>query len=110
VKLVTEGAQAGSQQSTEVAAAAEELGRQMDILRQRIDKYKLSAPPTAKLPQGLTPELIQQVLRLVGAQPGAAAFAGGAFAPLPSATPSESTVSARAVLPLDQDERGYKGF
>ncbi|MFO0596749.1 MAG: methyl-accepting chemotaxis protein [Myxococcaceae bacterium] len=113
VKQVTEGAQAGSQQSTEVAAAAEEMSRQMEILKQHVEHYKLSvqraaaAQPGAALPAGLSQDVVDQVMRLINAQPNAAAFARPA-APAPAARPEGST--PRSVLPLDHDERGFKGF
>ncbi|MFO0725362.1 MAG: methyl-accepting chemotaxis protein [Myxococcota bacterium] len=106
---VTEGAQAGSQQSSEVAAAAEEMGRQMEILKERMAKYRVQqAAPTA-LPPGMAPEMLEQVMALLRAQgmvpPGASA---------PAARPSnghgQNGSDPRAVLPLDRDERGFKGF
>lgn len=115
VRQVTEGAQAGSQQSTEVAAAAEEMSRQMEILRQHVDKYKLAAAvqsaTPAGLPAGLPADVLDQVMRLINAQPNAAAFARPqAPAPAPAPARPASNGAARSVLPLDHDERGFKGF
>jgi len=115
VRKVTEGAQAGSQQSTEVAAAAEEMGRQMEILRQHVDKYKLTpavqSSTHAGLPAGLPADVLDQVMRLINAQPNAAAFARPqAPAPAPAPARPASNGAARSVLPLDHDERGFKGF
>lgn len=115
---VTEGAQAGSQQSTEVASAADELGRQMEVLKQRIDKFKVvtraaQAQPGG-IPAGVSPEMLDQIMGLLRLQ-----GAGGLSAP--AAYPANGHAnghsnghanghSPRAVLPLDHDERGYKGF
>ncbi len=121
VRQVTEGAQAGSQQSTEVAAAAEQMGRQMEILKQRMDKYKIAQPAPGAgqgaLPTNLSPEMIEQVLRMIGAQSGAFGAASKGAAPSPAASWSAPQTasnghghSPKAVLPLDHDERGFKGF
>lgn len=60
---VTENAQAGSQQSNEVAAASEELGRQMEVLRQRMAAYKTpEPPPSASAQQG---DALRNLLRLL---------------------------------------------
>jgi len=44
VSKIHENAEAGSQQSAEVAAAAEELGRQTALLKGRVEAYKLPEP------------------------------------------------------------------
>jgi ABC-type transporter Mla subunit MlaD len=97
-------AQATSQQSAEIAAAADELSRQMKTLKDRMDKYRLGAARGAADASAakmvLTPELIEQVL--------AAVQASRAEAPA-RAEPSRA-LSAREVLPLDRDERGFHGF
>jgi methyl-accepting chemotaxis protein len=108
VTQVTESAQSGSQQSIEVAAAAEELGRQMAVLKQRMDRYKVPpAPAVAALAGQLPPALLDQIMALVRAANGGspsrelAAAVGAAARAVPD---------PRAVLPLDRDERGYEGF
>jgi methyl-accepting chemotaxis protein len=112
---VTEGSQAGSQQSNEVAAAAEEMGRQMEILRQRMEKYKLPQPALAALPAGLTADIYEQVIAVLRAQglalPG---DSSGSARPSPAAAsgslPASGAGDPKAVLPLDRDERGFRGF
>ena len=106
MRQVTESAHAGSQQSTEVASAAEELGRQMDVLNERISAFKIpeAARRAAEVPAGITPAMLQQILGMLQAQ-GAANVA--AVAPVLRATGSDDP---RALLPLDADERGYRGF
>ncbi|MCE9575911.1 MAG: PAS domain-containing protein [Deltaproteobacteria bacterium] len=133
IRQVAESAQAGSQQSNEVAAAAEELGRQMEILKGRTDKYTVGAGAvSAGMPAGVTPQMLEQIMALLRAQ--------GLAAPAPSATRNgnghggnghggnganganghganghgsngaNGHADPRAVLPLDRDERGFGGF
>ncbi len=129
IRQVAESAQAGSQQSNEVAAAAEELGRQMEILKGRTDKYTVGASAaSAAMPAGVTPQMLEQIIALLRAQ--------GLAAPAPSAdrnghgssghgsnghgsnghgsnghgNGANGHVDPRAVLPLDRDERGFGGF
>jgi len=107
MRQVTESAQAGSQQSTEVASAAEELGRQMDVLNERLSTFRIAAAPppaAAALPPGISPALLEQLLAMVRAQSPANTATG---CPMPRAT---GTADPRAVLPLDADERGFRGF
>ena len=115
-------AQAGSQQSTEIAAAADELSRQMKALKERMDKYRISsAKATVESANGriaLTPELIEQVLAAMQSNYGRAEAPKSTPAPAPvspSAPPPSTNgksngASARALLPLDRDERGFDGF
>ncbi|MFO0630274.1 MAG: methyl-accepting chemotaxis protein [Polyangiales bacterium] len=106
MRQVTESAHAGSQQSTEVASAAEELGRQMDVLNERITSFKLpeATKRAQEMPAGITPAMLQQILGMIQTQ-GAANIPGVATAM--RATGSDDP---RALLPLDADERGYRGF
>jgi methyl-accepting chemotaxis protein len=115
-------AQAGSQQSTEIAAAADELSRQMKALKERMDKYRINAAKaTVESGNGriaLTPELIEQVLAAMQSNYGRAEAPKSTPAPAPvspSAPPPSTNgksngASARALLPLDRDERGFDGF
>jgi methyl-accepting chemotaxis protein len=117
---VTENAQAGSQQSNEVASAAEEMGRQMEVLKQRMNAYKLANHSKAELPPGISPELLEQVAALLMARGMLPAGAMGhndngreprratnGHAPVAHAA---TGTDPRAILPLDRDERGYRGF
>jgi hypothetical protein len=59
----------------------------------------------------LPADVLDQVMRLINAQPNAAAFARPqAPAPAPAPARPASNGAARSVLPLDHDERGFKGF
>jgi hypothetical protein len=125
---VTESAQAGSQQSNEVAAAAEEMGRQMEVLKQRIDAYKIAnVSRNMALPSGVSHELLEQITALLIAQgmiSGGAPRGGSPVhndngnshnasqpAPRLAATGTHGQpADPRAVLPLDRDERGFHGF
>jgi methyl-accepting chemotaxis protein len=117
---VTENAQAGSQQSNEVASAAEEMGRQMDVLKERVDAYKVvGANKELGLPPGVSAELVEHVAQLLlsrglitsrrvsandQSENGRAAR-GANHAAVPAAP-----ADPRLVLPLDADERGFGGF
>ncbi len=114
-------AQAGSQQSTEIAAAADELSRQMKALKERMDKYRINAAKaTVEAASGriaLTPELIEQVLAAMQSNYGRHEAPKSTPAPAPPSAPPPSAnghksngASARALLPLDRDERGFDGF
>lgn len=119
---VTENAQAGSQQSNEVASAAEEMGRQMEILKQRIESYTLPAVAEIKngLPAGLSPEVVAQLMALLNRQqPMTAPMAQEPKANGASDHGSnghgahmngKNGADPRSVLPLDRDERGFRGF
>ena len=127
---VTEGAQSGSQQSNEVASAAEEMSRQMDVLNQRMAKYKLAQPeesPSAAL-ANLSPQMVEQLMAMLRSGQGFAGASSQASAqPKPNgyAKPNGQTNGhmnghtngksnghgdPRAILPLDRDERGFGGF
>ena len=115
MRQATTAAQAGSQQSNEVAAAADELSRQMTVLRERMEKYKIPARQggTAGMPTQATPELIEQILRALGAR--SAAEPSNDSRPEPPASgrmlrTGTDGVDPRAVLPLDRDERGFRDF
>ena len=116
---VTENAQAGSQQSNQVASAAEEMGRQMEVLKQRVDAYKVAAlSRDLALPQGISPELIEQIAQLLQARGTLKGLTGageqndnGRAAAAPPARAAGAVAGdPRAVLPLDSDERGFHGF
>jgi methyl-accepting chemotaxis protein len=114
---VTENAQAGSQQSNEVASAAEEMGRQMEVLKQRMNAYTLANHSKAELPPGISAELLEQVAALLMARGALPAPTHGhndnGREPKRStngATQAATGTDPRAILPLDRDERGYRGF
>jgi methyl-accepting chemotaxis protein len=118
MREVTLGAQAGSQQSNEVAAAAEEMGRQMAVLKERLDEYRVkSAASTLPVIAGVPQALLEQVLASLRASGLVApANASGAKAE-PAAQPAANgktnghrSADPRVALPLDRDERGFGGF
>jgi methyl-accepting chemotaxis protein len=116
-------AQATSQQSTEIAAAADELSRQMHSLKERMEKYRIAPPKAESAGKAvLSQEIIDQVLALVGSS-----YGKQDVQPPPPSTSSPhrkvenghanghtnghaNGASARAILPLDRDERGFNGF
>ncbi len=128
IRQVAESAQAGSQQSNEVAAAAEELGRQMSILKERTDRYQVGSAASAAMPAGVTPQVLEQIMALLRSQgliaaPPAPAARGGGASPGPrngggnghggnghSNGHGNGHSDPRALLPLDRDERGFGGF
>jgi methyl-accepting chemotaxis protein len=109
VAQVNENAQAGSQQSSEVAAAAEELGRQMEALRERMDVYKLAAQSEVELPQSFTPALLEQLMGLLASK-GIAPRTHNDNVAQRAPAARNAKVDPRALLPLDRDERGFGGF
>jgi methyl-accepting chemotaxis protein len=122
VSQVTESAQAGSQQSSEVAAAAEEMGRQMELLKERMDVYQLPQQTQLALSQGVTPELLEQLMGMLaskGLLPDNALRARGTHndngasrqpAVAASARGTRRGEDPRVLMPLDRDERGFGGF
>ncbi|HEY6882351.1 MAG TPA: methyl-accepting chemotaxis protein, partial [Polyangiales bacterium] len=117
---VSESAQAGSQQSSEVASSAEEMGRQMEVLLERLSQYKVGVPPKEMgLPAGVSAELVEQIAAMLMAK----GFAKTSLAPKrdndnartqatkqPAVARAAAASDPRAVLPLDRDERGFGSF
>jgi methyl-accepting chemotaxis protein len=137
MRQVTEGAQAGSQQSNEVASAAEEMGRQMTVLKESLDKYRVNTPATGSfsaMTAGLPPGMLEQVMAALRASGMALPSAATAPKAAPAKQNGQNGHGAqngqnghaaksnghngylnggkdpRGVLPLDRDERGFKGF
>ncbi|HTU57458.1 MAG TPA: methyl-accepting chemotaxis protein [Polyangiales bacterium] len=116
---VTESAEASSQQSSEVAAAAEELGRQMDVMRERVQSYKVPNPrATSRDAAGMLAQLSELLrarcidvanapLVLEQLEKRVKSATAAAPPPPPAAKPA---LDPRAILPLDRDERGFRGF
>jgi methyl-accepting chemotaxis protein len=107
---VAKAAQEGSLQAEELASSSGELASVANRMRGEIRRFRLRerqvAGPTA-IPglEGLTPDILNQ-LKLLLAQtqaPQAAAKGAPARGGKPARTP-------KAVLPLDQDERGFNEF
>ena len=94
-----------------------------------MEAYKLPVPAAAPIAANLTPDAVQQLLMLLRAQginlgplgiPGAAAPTELVQPGRPASAETRPTSSSngngkhhgdpRAVLPLDNDERGFRGF
>ncbi|MDY7076008.1 MAG: methyl-accepting chemotaxis protein [Chloroflexota bacterium] len=106
---VNEGAQASSQQSEELASTAGELGQLAEILRQETARFQLrkDLAGLADLPGfGLSPEMLQQVAKLVRAQAATGGYGGPAIAEPQAFERGDDGLE----LPLDRDERGYGEF
>ena len=65
---ISEGTQGASQQSTEVASAAEQLSRQMRVLKDQMDRYsvpELHAATSASIASDITPETLERIATLL---------------------------------------------
>jgi methyl-accepting chemotaxis protein len=105
---VAKAAQEGSQQAEELASSATELTNVANRMREEVRRFKLrprQAAAGVSLPglEGLPPEVLRQLQALLAAQASPAAKTAAAGGAKPSRPP-------KAVLPLDQDERGFGGF
>ena len=115
IEQVTQQNSSNSEQS---AAAAEELSGQSIQLREQLSKFKLKEQTSAALPPGMTPEMIQSIMRYLEQQGGQ--FPQPQQAPtIPvhraSVTPAQHSsfqaprgkkVDPRQVISLDDDEFG----
>jgi methyl-accepting chemotaxis protein len=115
---VNQGAQAGSQQSEELASTADELGQLAEVLRNQTARFRLRKDGYAPEFAGVTPEMLRQVVEQkiaeavrAGGFANVAATAGGGdvMVAQPRAS-NKGDGDARLELPLDRDERGYGEF
>lgn len=127
VMQVNEGTQSNSQQSEELASTADELGNLADRLREEIARFQLRKMATTTelfngLPEGLTPELLQQIARMIQSQSGQSkpkvngnghshgnGNGKGAKALVGTHTAQKNGHSSLKSL-LDNDDRGYGQF
>jgi methyl-accepting chemotaxis protein len=115
---VNQGAQAGSQQSEELASTADELGQLAEVLRNQTARFKVrEAEGYGHGITGMTPEMLRQVVEQkiaeavrAGGFVNVAATAGGDAAVAQPRASSKGDGDARLELPLDRDERGYGEF
>jgi len=120
---LSEGAQTGAAHSTELASAAEEMGRQTDALLKSINQFKLKEQAVSSdvLAQQLSPEMVQQLMSMLQAGGGAPAFAAATAAASPPPVANGNGVhstnganghgpSPAEMMPLDADERGFGSF
>jgi methyl-accepting chemotaxis protein len=106
---VNQGAQAGSQQSEELASTADELGQLAEVLRDQTARFRLREDGYASELAGVTPEMLRQVAEMVRAQVRAG-DGGPAMAKRRVAVRGGSGGDDGLELPLDRDERGYGEF
>lgn len=108
---VSKASQEGSQQAEELAASSSELSKLAESMSESVRRFKLRERASAGalgLPglNGMTAEMVEQLKALLGNQqrgdvaaPSKVAAAGG-----------RPRKNASAIIPLDQDERGFGGF
>ncbi|MGJ0508699.1 MAG: methyl-accepting chemotaxis protein [Methylocystis sp.] len=107
---VSKSSQEGSQQAEQLAASASELGKLAEVMNEGVRRFRLRERAHGGgmgLPglNGMTAEMVEQLKALLGAQqrglqaPAKMASAGGKHRKSPG-----------AIIPLDQDERGFAGF
>jgi methyl-accepting chemotaxis protein len=116
---VNQGAQAGSQQSEELASTADELGQLAEVLRDQTARFKVRAAGGHEYGSaGMTPEMLRQVIEEKIAEAiragGLVSVAtpagdGGPAVARPRAT-AKGDGDAGLEMPLDRDERGYGEF
>jgi methyl-accepting chemotaxis protein len=106
---VNQGAQAGSQQSEELASTADELGQLAEVLRDQTARFRLRKDGYTPELAGVTPEMLRQVAEMVRAQVRAG-DGGPAMAKRRVAVRGGSGGDDGFELPLDRDERGYGEF
>jgi methyl-accepting chemotaxis protein len=115
---VNQGAQAGSQQSEELASTADELGQLAEVLRNQAARFKLRKNGYAPEFAGMTPEMLRQfveqkiteAVRAGGLVRVAATATDGSSAGAQPSASNKGDGDARFELPLDRDERGYGEF
>ncbi|MBT8007343.1 MAG: HAMP domain-containing protein [Gammaproteobacteria bacterium] len=99
VAQISDGAQSGSQQSLEMASAADELASLTDQLSSEVARFQLSgaAPAHSAHSRAVAPQ--PQLQRRAAASP-----------PATVAEPVREEAQPHEVLPLDQDERDFGDF
>ncbi len=117
---LSEGAQTGAAHSTELASAAEEMGRQTDALIKSINQFKLKeqAMSSDALAQQLSPEMVQQLMAMLQSGGSVSALTAAVGAPAPPAANGNGAhhssqghgASPADLMPLDADERGFGSF
>jgi len=103
---VAKAAQEGSQQAEELASSSGELTNVANQMRMEISRFKLRERQHQASGVGLediSPEMIRQIMAMMRAEQLGQGVAPKAAAPA-------RAKSAKAVLPLDADERGFGGF
>jgi Ser/Thr protein kinase RdoA (MazF antagonist) len=106
---VNQGAQAGSQQSEELASTADELGQLAEVLRNQTARFRLREDDYTHEFAGVTPEMLRQVADMVRSQV-IVGDGGRAMASRPAVVRGEPGGDDGLELPLDRDERGYGEF
>jgi PAS domain S-box-containing protein len=115
---VSKAAQEGSQQSEELASSSGQLASVADRMRESVRRFKLrerarAAQSTAAL-EGLTPEMLAHFKAFMAGEAGrrepAAAARQAAQAQRRAPANGATGRPPKAIVPLDQDERGYGKF
>ncbi len=115
---VAKAAQEGSQQSEELASSSGELASLADRMRDSVRRFKLreqtrSAQTVSGL-EGLSPDMLTQLKALLAAQQAqvrtVSARPVSGSRPAFSRLATNGAKSPKAILPLDQDERGFGKF
>jgi hypothetical protein len=108
---VNRGAQAGSQQSEELASTADELSQLAEMLRAQTARFKLRKQQSlAPAVAGLTPEMLRQIVEMIRAQGASGGGGAPAVVKMPVAVEAGKDGDDGLELPLDRDERGYGEF
>lgn len=143
IAQVSTATSSNSRQSMELASASDELASLTEKLQSEIGRFSLMEEKIAdgdwsNLPAGFTPEMMQQVMKMMQAQtknsssamsakakapatpkpaemkkPTASFKSTPAPAPKPEvarAAPAPKSTKPSSILPLDEDERGYGEF
>ncbi|MEK8122877.1 methyl-accepting chemotaxis protein [Methylocystis sp. IM4] len=108
---VSKASQEGSQQAEELAASSSELSKLAESMSESVRRFKLRERASAGalgLPglNGMTAEMVEQLKALLGNQQRADVAAPAKVA----AAGGRPRKNASAIIPLDQDERGFGGF
>ncbi|MDO9107348.1 MAG: methyl-accepting chemotaxis protein [Methylovulum sp.] len=107
---VAQATQEGSHQAEELATASDQLTHIANQMRSEISHFKLRERQRQAsdlgIPglEGFTPEMLNQLKAMLAAQQAVSGAVSKA------ATPARTRPSAKTLLPLDADERGFNGF
>ena len=123
IAQVSTATSSNSRQSMELASASDELASLTEKLQSEIGRFSLMEEKIAdgdwsNLPAGFTPEMMQQVMKMMQAQTKNSSSATSAKAKAPAtpkpevarAAPAPKSTKPSSILPLDEDERGYGEF
>ncbi len=117
ITQVSQTVASSSQQSMELASAADQLSSLTSQLKDEIGKFQLQDPVLGEagegLPSGITPEMLKQIMSMINKEKQRGVPAGAQDALKASkvdTTQTKSSAKPSDVLPLDKDERGFGSF